>query len=69
MPPNGQAQGSSGWKNNPIKADAEAETEAEAEVREQCALDIFESVLCQYPFSFTFRTHTSFVFFCYHLSY
>ena len=33
----GQAQGSSGLNNNPIKA--------EAEVREQSALDIVESVL------------------------
>jgi len=37
MLPNGQAQGSSGLNNNPIKA--------EAEVREQSALDIVESVL------------------------
>ena len=39
MLPNGQAQGSSGLNNNPIKE------EAEAEVREQSALDIVESVL------------------------
>ncbi len=37
MLPNGQAQGSSGLNNNPIKA--------KAEVREQSALDIVESVL------------------------
>ncbi len=37
MLPNGQAQGSSGLNNNPIKA--------EAEVREQSALDNVESVL------------------------
>ncbi len=37
MLPNGQAQGSSGLNNSPIKA--------EAEVREQSALDIVESVL------------------------
>ena len=37
MLPNGQAQGSSGLNNNPIKADAE--------VREQSASDITESDL------------------------
>ncbi len=37
MLPNGQAQGSSGLNNNPIKA--------EAKVREQSTLDIAESVL------------------------
>jgi hypothetical protein len=36
MLPNGQAQGSSGLNNDPIKA--------EAEVREQSVLDIVESV-------------------------
>ena len=61
MLPNGQAQGSSGLYNNPIKA--------EAEVSEQSALEIVESVLR--PSSLFLHiaiSHISFVLFCYHLS-
>ncbi len=61
MLPNGQAQGSSGLNNNPIKA--------EVEVREQSALDNVESVLRPSSLFFTLRSHISFVFFCYHLSF
>ncbi len=43
MLPNGQAQGSSGLNNNPIKA--------EAEVREQSALDIVGGVVAIISFS------------------
>jgi len=49
MLPNGQAQGSSGLNNNPIKA--------EVEVCEQSALDIFESVLL--PSSFFLHSFIS----------
>ena len=46
MLPNGQAQGSSGLINNPIKV--------EAEVREQSALDIAESILLPSSFFLQF---------------